>query len=90
MPSGYLYAEDPLDERDLSDYKAQLIFSFGLFLLFAIFFWGTTSLFGGSPARKLYRDYLTIHQIEDGIRRIREENKQLEDELAALRASQQQ
>ena len=77
MPGGYLLAEDPLDERDLIDYKTQLITGFGLLLILVVFFWGSTSLFGGGNSRKLFNDYMTIHQIEDGIRGIRSQNKQL-------------
>jgi hypothetical protein len=59
----------------------------GLTLLVVTFLIGPSSLFLRSHSDNMFNDFLTVSEIEDRIRRIRLENKALEDELAQLSGS---
>lgn len=77
----------PLDSRDLYDYKYMYIMGCLLLLGWATFMIGPTVLTGKNDTERMYEDYLTVNAIEDKIREIRLQNKSLEDELAQLKGS---
>lgn len=83
----YSKLKQPLDGRQLNDYKMMVIISMGMVFLTISFYIGTTTLFNRSPADYLFSDYLTVNQIEDRIRDIRLQNQALEEELAQLSGS---
>jgi hypothetical protein len=74
----------PMDTRDLYDYKMQFII-LGLLALSSIcLLIGNTSLLSGHLSNRIYQDVITIGELESSIKKIREENSALLDELNSL------
>ena len=86
LPSGYLMAEDPMDTRDIFSDKMQLIILFSTMLAMIVFLIGPSKLMGGDPSNRNFQDFLTVTELEEEIRRIREENSRLLSELKPLQS----